>query len=195
MIKALFDIHKFTPSELLQAQREADRIEDEDFIQVPYAKETCPISTDVNELRAYVRDLKITRKITSVTVHTTACGQDASVTAILNYWKRKGWKNVGYHVLLPKEGFTVLADFNQVTNGALGYNSNGVHVSYIGGIDKNGKALDNRTESQKQLIKVFIQELVHRFPSIKVIGHNEVANKACPCFKVKDEYPQYWTGK
>ena len=193
MIKELFK-PPLTWKAIQEAQNEADRIEDEDFIQVPYAKETCPISQDVNELRAYIRDLKITRKITSLTVHTTACGQDASVTSILNYWKRKGWKNVGYHVLLPKEGFTILAGFNQVTNGALGYNANGVHVSYIGGIDKNGKALDNRTESQKELIEVFIQEFVHRYPNIKVIGHNEVANKACPCFKVKDEYPKYWTG-
>ena len=193
MIKELFK-PPLTWKDIQEAQNEADRIEDEDFIQVPYAKENCPISTDINELRTYIREAKITRKITSLTVHTTACGQDASVTSILNYWKRKGWKNVGYHILLPKEGFTVLADFNTITNGALGYNGNGVHVSYIGGIDSKGKALDNRTESQKQLIHIFIDEMVSRFPNIKVIGHNEVAKKACPCFKVKDEYPQFWTG-
>lgn len=195
MIKPIFDNSRFTFAELISAQREAERNDDEDvFLDVPFTNEICPISIDENELRQYIRNAEIKRKITSLTIHCTASHQTATISGILAMWKRKGWKNVGYHIILPLTGFSVLADFNNVTNGAIGYNQNGVHISYIGGIDENIKAIDNRTDSQKRLIDVFIVEMVKRFPKIKVIGHNEVANKSCPSFKVKNEYPEHWTG-
>ena len=197
MIKELYSkngVERFTYSELKEALREANSNEDEDFLEVPFSREICPIGKDEQELRDYIRNAKITRKITSLTVHCTASHQTATVGAILNIWKRKGWRNPGYHVLLPVEGFSVLADFNMISNGAIGYNTNGVHVSYIGGVTREIKPIDNRTASQKRLIDVFISEFVKRYPNIKVIGHNEVARKACPCFKVKNEYPEYWTG-
>jgi N-acetylmuramoyl-L-alanine amidase len=158
--------------------------------------EESPICKDENELREYIRTAKITRKITHLFVHCTATQPDAKVSSILKYWKEKmKWSSVGYHIILPQEGFTVLSDFNGITNGVQGYNSIGVHISYIGGIDKAGKALDTRTASQARLIRVFIEEMVKRFPKIKVLAHNEVSNKACPSFKVKDAYKEFWTGK
>jgi len=198
MIKPIFNNKRFTASELLHAQRESEKNDDDDdFFDVPFIKQICPISTDEKELREYIRNAEIKRKITSLVVHCTASRQNASIDGILAHWKRKGWKNVGYHIILPMEGFTILSDFNNVTNGAIGYNQNGVHISYIGGVEFVGqkwKPLDNRTESQKRLIDVFIVEMVKRFPEIKVIGHNEVAKKSCPSFKVKNEYPEHWTG-
>jgi N-acetylmuramoyl-L-alanine amidase len=198
MIKPIFNNRRFTASELLHAQRESEKNDDEDvFLDIPFTNEICPIGTDEQELREYIRNAEIKRKITSLVVHCTASRQNASIDGILAHWKRKGWKNPGYHIILPMEGFTILSDFNNVTNGAIGHNYNGVHISYIGGVEfvgKKWKPLDNRTESQKRLIDVFIVEMVKRFPEIKVIGHNEVAKKACPSFKVKNEYPEHWTG-
>jgi N-acetylmuramoyl-L-alanine amidase len=196
MIKPLF----FNPAKVnrafLQAQRnEAETQEDSDLCLVENTPETCPISEDENELRQYIRTFNFTRRITHLVVHTTATQQSATIAAILNYWKNtKGWRNPGYHVILPKDGFSVIQDFNLLSNGAKGFNANGIHISYIGGVDSNGRPLDNRTESQKRLIQVFIEEMVRRFPNLKVIGHNEVANKACPCFQVKNEYSKFWTG-
>ena len=176
---------------------EANNAEDSDLLILPEnPTEKAPICTDEWQLRYYIRTAKIKRKITHLFVHCTATYQNATVTGILNYWKNnKGWKNVGYHVLLPKKGFTTIADFDQITNGVKGYNYRSVHISYIGGIDDNRKPFDNRTDEQKRLINAFIEEMVNRFPNIKVLGHNEASNKACPCFHVKDEYPNYYTGK
>lgn len=151
--------------------------------------------SNLERLREYVKNAKIDRNVKYAFVHCTANQNGAKVESIKKYWKEKlGWKSPGYHIILTDDNFEVLADFNSISNGASGYNSNGVHISYIGGIDKNGKAKDTRTEFQKEAIRVFLEEITAKIKGIKVLGHNEVANKACPSFKVKDEYPDLWTG-
>lgn len=197
MIKPLY----FNPIEVNRAYlrrviSESREQEDADLNVVEEVQELAPVCKIEEELREYIRNAIISRRITHLFVHTTATRQNATVTAIKNYWKNTmGWRNPGYHIILPTEGFTVIADFNTVCNGVKGFNTHGVHISYIGGIDSNGRATDNRTESQARLIEVFIEEMVKRFPGIKVLGHNEVSSKSCPSFKVKDEYSKYWTGK
>lgn len=147
------------------------------------------------ELRQLVVNASISRRITHLFVHCTATQPTATVSAILNFWRTKlGWKNPGYHILLPTDGFFQLANFDVVCNGVKGYNANSLHISYIGGIDKAGKPKDTRTESQTQLMTAFIHEVTKKYPSIKVLGHNEVSNKACPSFSVQKEFPKYWTG-
>lgn len=196
MIKPIFEYINYVRNSMpFEGVLESD-MEDEDHVIVDPTPLECPVSNDLSELRDYIRNSKITRDIKYIIVHTTATNQNAKVQSIINYWKNNlKWKNPGYHIILTKEGFTVVADFNLICNGASGYNSNGVHISYIGGLDSNNKPLDNRTESQKELIRVFIEELLLRFPNAKILGHNEISKKACPCFEVKDQYSDLWTGK
>ena len=197
MIKALFPSLKELSLQIAKERiREAQIAEDADFVVINEKEpEMAPICKIEEELRQYLRTCVISRKITHLFIHCTATQQTATVSSIQNYWRNVlGWKNPGYNIMLPKEGFTVLADFNTICNGVRGYNSHGIHISYIGGIDSNGKPIDNRTVSQKRLIEIFVEEMVERFPDIKVVGHNEASKKACPCFKVENEYPEYWTG-
>lgn len=154
------------------------------------------IDAPLDRLRTLIKDARINRKIEYAFVHCTANQNGASIESIKKYWKNNlGWKNVGYHIILTDDDFEQLASFDTVSNGASGYNSNGIHISYIGGIDSSGKAKDTRTQFQKEAIGVFLEEITAKIKGIKVLGHNEVANKACPSFKVKDEYPKFWTGK
>ncbi|HRO76979.1 MAG TPA: N-acetylmuramoyl-L-alanine amidase [Crocinitomicaceae bacterium] len=175
---------------------EASMFEDSDYMNLIALAEEHPTSTSEQELRAYFQQSRITRKITHAVVHCAATQPTATVSSILNYWKNTlKWKNPGYHILIGTKGFTVLTEFNNLSNGAVGYNATGVHFSYIGGIDKTGKPLDTRTDLQKQLMQVCLEEIKKKYPNIHIIGHNEVANKACPSFKVKQVYPTFWTGK
>lgn len=156
-------------------------------------KEETPISKYAKELVEYIREQKITRNIKYIVIHCTATRQDATVSAILNYWKNSlGWKSPGYHIIYkPKTGFSVLSDFNDITNGVYGHNRHSIHLSYIGGIDKNTKPLDNRTDEQKSLIDLTIKELKKILPSsIEIKGHRSFPNvqKACPSFEVSDEF-------
>lgn len=96
------------------------------------------------------------RKIERIFVHCTASNQNATVNDIKAEFKRKGWKNPGYHYLVDKEGIiTQLLDDSKVSNGVKGYNSTSINVAYIGGIDSSGKGVDNRTEQQKNRSEVF----------------------------------------
>lgn len=51
----------------------------------------------------------------------------------------------------------------------------------------NRQAKDTRTPAQKAALRELVEKLKREYPGITVHGHNEFANKACPCFDVKTE--------
>lgn len=143
------------------------------------------------------------RKIERIFVHCTASNQNATVNDIKAEFKRKGWKNPGYHYLVDKEGIiTHLLDDSKVSNGVKGYNSTSINVAYIGGIDSSGKGVDNRTEQQKKSLRSLLKVLHSRYPDAQIMGHRDISPdtngngivdpweriKECPCFNAMDEY-------
>jgi N-acetylmuramoyl-L-alanine amidase len=196
MIKPIHNLlHGKTFKQFLASLSEADKNEDEDLIEVKQIKEEAPICTDEKQLIDYIRNFELTRKIDYIAIHCTATQPSATVTAIQNYWRNNlGWKNAGYHILFHAEkGFTILTDFNEVSNGVRGFNSVSINLSYIGGIDKAGKPTDNRSESQKRLMKIAVDELRLKIgKGVIVQGHRDFPKvaKACPCFDAKKEYNQ-----
>jgi N-acetylmuramoyl-L-alanine amidase len=134
------------------------------------------------------------RPIKYIAIHCTASQQTTSVMAIQRYWKDSlKWKSPGYHLLIEANG-TIhrLMDFNGVANGVKGFNKESIHISYIGGITKEGKPIDNRTAAQKKAILLCIKEVIEWSDNKCLIiqGHRDFpnANKACPCFDAKAEY-------
>ena len=124
-------------------------------------------------------------------IHCTATQPNASVQAILNYWKSIGWKRVGYHILIEEDGTAhQLAPFSEITNGVKGFNMESIHISYIGGIDKKGKPMDTRTEAQKaSILKAIKEALEWSGKKLIIQGHRDFGvNKACPSFDAKAEY-------
>ena len=73
----------------------------------------------------------------------------------------------------------------EITNGAKGYNSVSRHVVYAGGCDRSMKPKDTRTAAQLKAMEAYVKEFHRRFPGVRIIGHNEVAAKACPSFDVQ----------
>lgn len=134
------------------------------------------------------------RQIKFIAIHCTASQPTATVAAILRHWKDNlGWKAPGYHLLIEANG-TIhrLLPFNGVANGVRGFNSISVHISYIGGITREGKPIDNRTPAQKKAILDCIAEVVAWSDNKKLTiqGHRDFPNqrKACPCFDARAEY-------
>lgn len=146
-------------------------------------------SENAIELINLIHASNIDRNIERLILHCTATNQSASVSAIKKYWKNKlGWKNPGYHIIVKPDGsWTYLLDFNKISNGVAGYNSTSINVSYIGGIDSNGDAIDNRTEEQKKIFDIVVKEFKSKL-KLTVHGHNEFSNKACPSFKYPKEF-------
>lgn len=134
------------------------------------------------------------RAIKYIAIHCTATQPTATIAAILRYWKdHLGWKNPGYHLLIEPNGtINRLLPFDGIANGVRGFNNHTIHISYIGGITKEGKPVDNRTDKQKKAILDCIAEVKEWSENKNLIiqGHRDFPNqnKACPCFDAKAEY-------
>lgn len=143
-------------------------------------------------------------KLKYLVLHCTATPEGREVTAAeIRHWHLspvavggRGWKQVGYTDMIHLDGTVErLVDNNEdanvdpweITNGAKGYNSVSRHVVYSGGVAKDGKTpKDTRTAAQKTAMADYVKDFHRRFPDVKIIGHNEVAAKACPSFNVQN---------
>lgn len=136
-------------------------------------------------------------------LHCTATAEGRAVSAAdIRRWHTaptskggRGWKQVGYTDMIHPDGTVErLVDNNEdaqvdpweVTNGAAGYNDTSRHVVYVGGLAADGKtAKDTRTPAQKAAMEAYVKDFHRRFPAVKIVGHNQLAAKACPSFDVQ----------
>lgn len=143
------------------------------------------------------------RELKYLVLHCTATPEGREVSAAdIRHWHcdpvsegGRGWKQVGYTDLVHLDGKVErLVDNNEdawvddweITNGAAGYNSVSRHVVYSGGYAKDGKIpKDTRTTAQRTALADYVKDFHKRFPKVRIIGHNEVAAKACPSFDVQ----------
>lgn len=129
------------------------------------------------------------RPIHYIVLHCTATSQKATVESIQRYWKENlGWESPGYHYLIKPDGTAVnLLSIEHPSNGVKGYNKYSIHISYIGGIDAKGKALDNRTPAQLATMEKLVRQFKAQFPGAKILGHRDFPGvaKSCPSFDVK----------
>lgn len=134
-------------------------------------------------------------------LHCTATPGGREVTAEqIRHWHTdpvskggRGWRQVGYTDMIHLDGTVErLVDNNEdhnvdpweVTNGAKGYNSVSRHVVYVGGgVTPEGE--DTRTEAQRKALAEYVLKFHSRHPSVRIVGHNELAAKACPSFDVQ----------
>lgn len=135
------------------------------------------------------------RIIKYIVVHCTATPTDTTIESIKRYWKEeKKWNNPGYHYIIKRNGEIVqLQNENLIANGVAGYNANAVHISYIGGIDKNSNPIDNRTPAQVRVMFDKLVELSEKYPAARILGHRDFpeVKKACPSFDVKKWLQDY----
>lgn len=145
------------------------------------------------------------KKLKCLVIHCTAtpAGREVSADDIRRWHTSpvsqggRGWKQVGYTDLfhldgsverLVKNNEDMSVDPWEVTNGAAGYNSVSRHIVYAGGVDANdvNKAVDTRTPAQKEAMKRYVLDFHRRFPGVRIVGHNQLAAKACPSFDVPE---------
>ena len=133
-------------------------------------------------------------------LHCTATPEGREVTAEqIRHWHTdpvskggRGWQQVGYTDMIHLDGRVErLVDNNEdhnvdpweITNGAKGYNSVSRHVVYVGG-GTSPKGEDTRTEAQRRALADYVLRFHRKHPSVRIVGHNELAAKACPSFDV-----------
>jgi hypothetical protein len=141
--------------------------------------------------------------LTHLVIHCTATPEGREVTSDqIRAWHTgpisqggRGWKQVGYTDMIHLDGKVErLVDNNEdarvdsweITNGASGYNSKSRHVVYVGGVARDGKTpRDTRTPEQLKSLERYVKDFHRRFPHVRIIGHREIAAKACPSFDVQ----------
>lgn len=137
----------------------------------------------------------MSRKIKFIVLHCTATQPEATIKAIQDYWRNTlKWENPGYHFIIERDGEVVqLQDIEKLANGVAGNNQHSIHISYIGGIDRKGNPVDNRTPLQKDAMFDKVVELTELYPDAKVVGHRDFpgVRKACPSFDVRNWISDY----
>lgn len=143
------------------------------------------------------------RNIKYIAVHCTAGPQRQTIADLQAEFKRKGWRNPGYHYVVGPDGKIIqLLDESLVSNGVKGYNGTAVNVAYIGGVGRNGKPADNRTPEQREALRSLLKRLHEKYPAAVIQGHRDFSPdlnhdgritpnefiKMCPCFDAKAEY-------
>lgn len=84
----------------------------------------------------------------------------------------------------------------------MGWNKRAIGICYVGGLDKDGRPADTRTDAQRTALIRLVKALRLVFPGVKqVLGHRDTSPdlngdgvispneymKACPCFDVQKE--------
>lgn len=153
------------------------------------------------------------RKIDTIFIHCSAGHSD--LEGVKRWWhgakpNGMGWKTGGYHKWVDYDGLiTDVYPLSQITNGVGGHNSNSVHISYRGGVEKKNvnASADTRTEMQKVGILEAIREVLEELrqyqdDAIKIMGHRDISPdknlngkvdpneriKDCPSFDAIPEY-------
>lgn len=130
----------------------------------------------------------IMRTITEIIIHCTATrpGQPCTIETIRRYHRSLGWSDIGYHYVIYPDGSIHTGRLVELPGAhTTGRNAHSVGIAYVGGLDSSGHPADTRTPNQRAALLQLVRDLMEEFPITSIHGHNEYANKACPCFDVQ----------
>lgn len=154
-------------------------------------------------------------KIDSIIIHCSAtrAGQDLTAKDIDRMHRARVFNQIGYNYVIRIDG-TVEKGRSLAVDGAhcntkgfseSSYNKHSIGICYIGGLDANGKPTDTRTIAQKAALRELVAKLCKEYEIIEVLGHRDTSPdldgsgevepkeyiKACPCFDVRSEFPNF----
>lgn len=153
--------------------------------------------------------------IDAIVIHCSATKEGSEITAkqITQMHIQRGFRTIGYHYFIKLDGTIEIgrpesmegAHCNTKGFSSLSYNKHSIGICYAGGLDKNGKFKDTRTEAQKKSMHELVKRLCNKYPIKEVIGHRDTSPdinkngviepfewvKGCPCFDVIPEFSKY----
>ncbi|WP_086971901.1 N-acetylmuramoyl-L-alanine amidase [Vibrio coralliirubri] len=126
-----------------------------------------------------------------ITVHCSATPpqQDVGVAEIRQWHKKRGWRDVGYHFIIRRNGDVQLGrPLSQTGAHVKGHNKGNIGVCLVGGCNAELQPEDNFTLAQRKALFGLMTALQEQFliPDENVKGHEDWGvNKACPVLKIK----------
>jgi len=137
-------------------------------------------------------DLFVMRTITLIIIHCSAVrpGQRSSADDIDRWHRARGWKGIGYHFVVRRDGTVEPGrPVSQVGSHCKGHNRHSIGICYEGGLNAHGQPADTRTPEQRRAMLQLIGQLRQQFPRAIVVGHHTLnPMKSCPCFDAVREY-------
>jgi hypothetical protein len=106
--------------------------------------------------------------------------------------KERGWNDIGYHWIDDRDGqIKAGRDMSVIGAGVLGHNRGVIHLCMIGGHggSSTDKFSDHFTNAQLVSLMVLFSKIDLKTKISVISGHNQFANKGCPCFDV----PRWWS--
>jgi N-acetylmuramoyl-L-alanine amidase len=129
------------------------------------------------------------REIREIIIHCSATPENKSFTAkdIDTWHRQRGYNGIGYHYVIRLDGSVENGrGLEQIGAHAYGHNAFSIGICYIGGCDEKMNPKDTRTPEQVVSLIKLLKVLRQKYPNAKIIGHNEVSDKACPSFDVQE---------
>ncbi len=132
------------------------------------------------------------RSITMIVIHCSAVrpNQRSSAKDIDNWHKSKGWKGIGYHFVVRRDGTVETGRrLDEVGAHVVGHNRHSIGICYEGGYDSAGEPDDTRTPEQVKALRELVERMHAYFPDAIILGHHDLnPSKDCPCFDAVKEY-------
>ena len=132
------------------------------------------------------------RSITLIVIHCSAVRpeQESSAADIDSWHRANGWKGIGYHFVVRRDGSVELGRPIEVVGAHVaGHNRYSIGICYEGGLDAAGEAADTRTPEQIKALRSLVEQMHERFPKALIVGHHDLdPRKPCPCFDAVAEY-------
>lgn len=115
--------------------------------------------------------------------------QDYGVEDIRKMHLARGWKDVGYHYIIRRNGRIEPGRPESVVGAHVaGHNTGSIGICCIGGIERAtgpNVGVDNRTDAQKAATVRLVSDLLARHPGAEVVGHRDLAATQCPGFDAR----------
>ena len=133
----------------------------------------------------------ITRQSTdTIVIHCAATKptMDVGVEEITDWHKQRGFDTIGYHYVIRRSGQIEEGRSDELEGAhAVRVNGTSIGICLVGGVTQDDHTIpeDNFTKEQWAELNILLEELIHTFPEVKVIGHNQISHKDCPSFDVQ----------
>ena len=115
----------------------------------------------------------------AIIIHCSATRAEQDITAAdIESWHRaRGFWTIGYHYVIRLDG-TIEPGRDVTLDGAhcMGWNKRAIGICYVGGLDKDGRPADTRTDAQRTALIRLVKALRLVFPGVKqVLGHRDTS--------------------
>jgi len=143
------------------------------------------------------------KPINLLVVHCSATppSRDIGVSEIRGMHRQRGFKDVGYHYVIRRDGRIEKGRPDNVIGAHVsGHNNGSLGICLVGGVKADGKTAEaNFTPAQYAALETLLKDLHGRYPAARICGHRDLSPdkngdgrvtsnewlKQCPCFDVE----------